>query len=206
MQARWVVPVGVVLLALALTVLVGRGSSEQAEAPVPAPAPAPDPTVSASAVADLVLFEGDGFRIGYPRGWRELSSEDPQVALVAAGGDGGSLLLRVSEPGFEVVATEDVTEAQRYTDQLVAGGRGVQLLAQPTRIELAGLPGWYYFYTFEDESTGDRGVHGHYFVFSETSMFSIVFQALPTDRFVDLAPTFDAVAASFRVEDGGSAE
>lgn len=190
----------VVLLAMALAVVAGRGASDQ---PTVAE-PDPGPTSPAPSPFELVPFRGEGFRIGLPRGWRRIESPDPQVALVATGDRGGSMLVRVAEPGFAIDGPDQLADAQRFTDRIVTSGQDVELLAQPARIELDGLPGWYYFYTFEERSSGQRGVHAHYFVFDGPTMFSLVFQTLPADRFVDLAPTFDAVAASFAVTGGAS--
>jgi hypothetical protein len=78
----------------------------------------------------------------------------------------------------------------------VASGKGVRLLAETRRIELGGLPGWFYFYTFRDGSR--RGVHSHYFLFQGSTMITLVFQALPADQFPRYAPTFDRIAGSFR--------
>lgn len=190
----------IVLLAMAAAVIVGRGASDRPTATEPRShplSPAPSPS-------ELVPFRDEAFRIGLPRGWRRIESPDPQVAVVAAGDRGGSMLVRVTEPGFAVDDEDQLADAQRFTDQIVTGGQDVELLAQPARIELDGLPGWYYFYTFEDGPSGRQGVHAHYFLFEGPTMFSLVFQTLPADRFVELAPTFDAVAASFAVTGGAS--
>lgn len=190
----------VVLLAMAVAAVVGRGTSDQ---PTAAPLD-PGPTSVAPSPSELVPFRGEGFRIGLPRGWRRIESPDPQVGLVATGDRGGSMLVRVTEPGFAIEDADQLADAQRFTDRIVTGGEDVELLAQPARIELDGLPGWYYFYSFEDGPSGQRGVHAHYFLFDGPTMFSLVFQTLPADRFVGLAPTFDAVAASFAVTGGAS--
>lgn len=192
-SARWVVPVGAVVLAMATAVVMGSGPSEQRTAADPAGGPTPP----APTLPELVPYDGRDFSVGYPRGWQRMESPDPQVALVAADGRGGSLLARVSEPGFTIGTRDELEHAQRFTDRIVTGGQGVELLARPAAIELSGLPGWYYFYTFEDEASRERGVHAHYFLFDGPTMFSLVFQALPAERFVELAPTFDTVAASF---------
>lgn len=188
------------LLAMAVAVVIGGGAPDQPTAATPDPGP----TSGAPSPSELVQIRSEGFRIGLPQGWRRLEAPDPQVALVATGDRGGSMLVRVAEPGFAIDDADQLADAQRFTDRIVTGGQDVELLAQPARIELDGLPGWYYFYTFVDGPSGQRGVHAHYFVFDGPTMFSLVFQTLPADRFVDLAPTFDAVAASFAVTGGAS--
>ena len=77
------------------------------------------------------------------------------------------------------------------------GRRRVRLLAEARRIELGGLPGWFYFYSFRDAS-GRRGTHSHYFLFQGSTLITLVFQALPTDDFRRYATTFDSIAVTFR--------
>lgn len=154
---------------------------------------------------DLVEFrhEQAGFAISYPKAWSRPPSSDPQIALIAAEKDpaqnqGGSILVRVS--ALEAaVGKEQLGEARKATDAIVASGEGVELKAEPAEIEQGGLPGFYYFYTFQDPVSGGRGAHAHYFLFQGQTMVSLVFQALPEDDFIRLAPLLDRVAGSFRV-------
>lgn len=154
--------------------------------------------------ADLVEVRNEraGFAISYPKAWFRLESADPQVSLVAAeqGGQatsGGSILTRVVDLPAEVGA-DRLDEARKSTDAVVAKNPSAELKAQPTRLDLAGVPGFFYFYSFLDTGTGQRGVHSHYFLFKGARMITVVFQALPENDFIRLAPTFDQVAASFR--------
>ncbi|MCA1683766.1 MAG: hypothetical protein LC708_01360, partial [Actinobacteria bacterium] len=64
---------------------------------------------------------------------------------------------------------------------------------------LAGLPGYFYFYSFQDPGTGQRGAHSHFFVFKGQTLITLVFQALPAEQFPPAATTFDEITGSFRV-------
>jgi hypothetical protein len=91
-----------------------------------------------------------------------------------------------------------VAGARQLTDAVVNAGTDVELQVDPTEVNIAGLPGHFYFYTFGDPS-GQRGAHSHYFLFKGKTMISLVFQGVPDSDFVRLAPVFDEVANSFRV-------
>ncbi|MGH8971810.1 MAG: hypothetical protein ACRD0C_01215 [Acidimicrobiia bacterium] len=154
---------------------------------------------------DLVEFvdEQAKFAISYPKAWVRAQSPNPQIPLIAAERDpaenqGGSILVRVS-PLEAAVAREQLGEVRKVTDPIVAAGEGVELKAEPAEITQGGLPGLYYFYTFHDSVSGRRGAHAHYFLFQGQTMISLVFQALPEEDFIRLAPILDRVAASFRV-------
>jgi hypothetical protein len=154
---------------------------------------------------DLVEFrhEQAGFALSYPKAWIRPESSDPQVVLIAAEKDpgenqGGSILVRVS-PLETSVGREQLGEARKVTDAIVTSGNGVELKAEPAEVEQGGLPGLFYFYTFDDPVSRQRGAHSHYFLFRGQAMISLVFQALPEADFIRLAPLFDRVADSFRV-------
>lgn len=155
--------------------------------------------------AGLVSFEGRqaSFSISYPEGWARLSSPDAQVELLAAQDPTASLLVRVVPLDFEV-SPQALPRAKELTDRLVNEARRVRLLSRPQRIQLGGLPGLLYIYTFQDQSTGQTGAHAHYFVFQGARMITLVFQALPADRLERLAPTFERIATSFRAGNVGS--
>ena len=168
------------------------------------------PSDEADSGSDLVEFrhEQAKFAISYPKAWIRPPSPDPQVALIAAEKDpvenqGGSILVRVIALE-EAVGREQLGEARKATDAIVASGDGVELKAEPAEITQGGLPGFYYFYTFKDPVSGGRGAHAHYFLFQGQTMISLVFQALPEEDFIRLAPLLDRVAESFRVLGPGS--
>jgi hypothetical protein len=66
-------------------------------------------------------------------------------------------------------------------------------------VRQAGLPGYFYFYSFKDPASGQEGVHSHYFLFKGPTMISFVFQALPKDDFQRLANVFDEVIGTFTI-------
>lgn len=139
-----------------------------------------------------------GFAIAYPAAWQRLRSPDPQVPLLVAQTAQNSFQVRVVELGLPV-GPQDLATAKQLTDQIVNAGDTVKLLAQPKEIHLAGLPGFFYLYSFLDPSSGLTGVHSHFFLFQGKNMISLVFQAVPLDQFKSLAPTFDQITGSFRV-------
>lgn len=162
-------------------------------------------TAPAAAAAGLVEFKDEkaGWAISYPKAWNRLESKDTDVVLVVsekppAANSGGSILARDLALGAAVDDSK-LPAAKEVTDKIVTTGDGIQLLAQPTVIHQAGLPGYFYFYSFKDPATGQEGVHTHYFLFKGSTMISFVFQALPKDSFQGLAHTYDDVMASFRV-------
>ncbi len=188
--------------ALGVGVLAGQRSVPPPQAETsPAASPTVVTTLAPSGVPEgfaEFASEEAGFSIAYPRAWRRLQPRDPQVKLVADDETGGSILVRVVPLGFNV--TPDQLEAVRpLTDDLVTAHPGVKLVTDPKQITLAGLPGWFYLYTFQDEGSKLRGAHSHFFLFHRETLFALVFQGLPVDRFPELAPTFDRIAGTFRV-------
>ncbi len=160
---------------------------------------------SAKTPAGFVEFRDDqaGFAISYPKDWTALQSKDPSVVLVVsekpvAANSGGSILGRVITLDGPVGAAQ-LADAKKVTDQIVTKGEGVVLKAQPATINQGGLPGYFYFYTFKDSTSGQQGAHSHYFLFKDKLMISFVFQAIPDSDFVRLAKTFDDVMGTFRV-------
>jgi hypothetical protein len=162
-------------------------------------------TTSTSPSSTLVEVRDEkaGWAISYPQGWNRLESQDADVALVVSEkppelNTGGSILARnliLAAP----VDESKLPAAKEVTDAIVTKGEGIQLLAQPTVVHQAGLPGYFYFYSFKDPATGQEGVHTHYFLFKGSTMISFVFQALPKDTFQPLAHLFDEVIGSFKV-------
>lgn len=142
--------------------------------------------------------EDAGFSIAYPAEWRRLQSRDPQVKLIATMNGRDSFLVRVVTLGSPV-QPDQLDDVRPFTDDVVTATAGVKLVTDPKQIALAGLPGWFYLYTFEDSRSRLRGVHSHYFLFRGRTMFTLVFQGLPLERFPELAPTFDQIAGTFRV-------
>ncbi len=154
---------------------------------------------SATAQSGFVRFQDPGgtFAGSYPSSWQRLQASDPQIVLLTASADGASLLVRKTPIGGQVSAA-NLSAARRITDRVVKSGKNVTFLRQPQQVTLGGLPGYLYLYTFDDSSSGGRGAHAHYFLFQGTTMITLVFQALPANRILSLAPLFDRIASSFR--------
>lgn len=161
-------------------------------------------TTTASPTAELVEFRDDknGWAISYPKSWNRLQPKEAEVALVvsekpAEQNTGGSILAR----GLTLAApvTEgNLAAAKEVTDGIVTGD-GIRHITEPKVVSQAGLPGYFYFYSFKDPASGQEGVHSHYFLFKGSTMISFVFQALPKDDFQRLANLFDEVIGTFRV-------
>lgn len=145
-----------------------------------------------------------GFSISHPRSWRRLPSADGQVRLIVAGG-GASLLVRTSSLGLRV-RPETLSSAKKLTDRLVRSVKNVKLLRRAKQVQVGGLPGYLYLYTFRDVGSGQRGAHAHYFLFRGETMFTLVFQALPSTSFGGFAPLFDRIANTFQAQPAASGQ
>ena len=187
----------------AAAVVISRELVSSSDPPKASPAPkppgAPDPLRG-----PFVRFRDPtaGFSIAYPSSWSRISSLDREVRLVVEG-DGASMQVRTA-PLDIAVGPENLGPAQKLTDNLVKAAGHVKQARPPTRVSLAGLPGYLYIYTFRDAATRQTGAHAHYFLFRGETMVTIVFQVLPSDRFADLVPLFDKIGETLRLE-GGSA-
>lgn len=168
-------------------------SAPTSEAPPPTTVPAP------AAPTGFVEFHSPaGFSLAYPAAWSQLRSADPQVPLVANQGP-NSFLVRVVELSTPVGARE-LPAAKELTDKIVLGNESVKLQAQPKAISLSGLPGYFYFYTYTDRTSGLTGAHSHFFLFKGKTMIVLVFESLPADAFPAVSSTFDQISGSFRAE------
>jgi|SRR5581483_1138637 len=190
-------------LVVSIAVAAGRRSVDSAKKTVATQSTGT--TAPTAPPGDLVEFKDEkaGWAISYPKAWNRLESKDSDVVLVVsekppAANTGGSILARDLTLGAAVDDSK-LPAAKEVTDKIVTTGQGIQLLAQPTVIHQAGLPGYFYFYSFKDPATGQEGVHTHYFLFKGSTMISFVFQALPKENFQGLAHLYDEVMASFRV-------
>ncbi|MQA17254.1 MAG: hypothetical protein GEV09_24950 [Pseudonocardiaceae bacterium] len=193
--------VGVLLVAGVATVAAVVGQRLLAPEPAaPPPAAAAGPSATTNPPAGMVEFRQPeaGFALSYPADWTRLQSSDKQVVLLAAAGQQESFLVRVLQLDA-AVGPQQLPAAKQVTDQIVKSNKSVKLLAQPKQIELGGLPGYFYFYSFQDPKTGKKGAHTHFFVFNDKKMISMVFQAVPLENFQSAAPTFDKITNSFRV-------
>ena len=197
--------IGLMVLVGAGTLFAVRRDTPRRPAATQARMPAATQARSVAPTDELVEFRNDQakFALSYPNTWIRATAPNPQIVLVAAEHDpaknqGGSILVRVTPLDAPIGKTQ-LSEARKATDAIVASAEGVALRAEPMETEQGGLPGLYYLYTFRDPVSGAIGAHSHYFLFNGPNMISVVFQALPDDDFVRLAPLFDRVAGSLRV-------
>lgn len=167
--------------------------------PEPAPKAAANSSANANKLPAFTAFRSDqaGFELTYPAAWEKLDTKDPQVLLLVSDGKQDSFLVRSLELG-QPVGPEQLPVAKQLTDQIVNSNQTVEMVTEPKQIELGGLPGFFYFYSFKDEGSGQQGAHSHYFLFRDKTMISLVFQTLPKERFPASAPTFDKITSTFR--------
>lgn len=157
---------------------------------------------SEEAPEDLVEFTSDegGFAISYPKRWERIETPpDSPTKLVVTADEKNSLKVSTVNLGFSV-GSEELAGMREYTSRIVNSGDDIDVVAGPSRVELDGLPGHVYIYTFTDPDTGETGVHSHYFLFDGDTMFTLVFQALPQEHYEELAPLFDTIAETFRTQ------
>jgi hypothetical protein len=147
----------------------------------------------------FVAYAGPGraFVGAYPASWRRLPSTDPEVVILASGGNGASFQIRVT-PLDGPVGVANLASVKGLTDRVVRSGASIRFLRAAQQVTLGGLPGYLYLYTYKDPVTGLIGAHAHYFLFRGSTMITIVFQATPANRIYALAPQFDRIAGSFR--------
>ena len=150
--------------------------------------------------ADFAAFRSEqaGFELAYPASWTTRTTKDPQVLLLVSQGTEDSFLVRSLELQTPV-GPPQLAAAKQLTDQIVNSNKTIQMVTEPKQIELGGLPGFFYFYSFKDAATGQDGAHSHYFLFNGKTMISLVFQALPKEHFAASAPIFDKITTTFRV-------
>jgi len=179
------------VLALLAGAAVGRNLLSSSSTPPPAPR------------ADVVRFKDPVAKvsIAYPASWRRLPERpgDPDLALLVAEDDSTSLLMRVSTSGLDPVTTEGLPVVRKYTDGLVSVDPRAKQLVEPVAVQVGGLPGWRYRYTFG--SGTEAGAHDHYFLFKGRQLVQLVFQAVPASKLPAAAPEFDRIAASFQGND-----
>lgn len=137
------------------------------------------------------------YRISYPRSWQKTTDADGGLVLHVLGRDA------VSVREFTLAApvnTQNVSDMRSVTDAILSAPSAHLTVLESQVVRVGALTGLYYLYYFP---AGDqRGVHAHYFLFSEKRMFTLVFQTLPATDFQRLAKTFDVVAETFTVTSG----
>ncbi len=155
--------------------------------------------------ADYTTFNdpATGVKLSVPKDWVPYSTVNlPDKALRLLTGipnTGDSVSLRVNSYESEVTAA-NVGDQKAVFDSLL-GDEKITILVNQT-VSIGGLPALFYVYRFTDQASGQAGIHAHFFVFQGRKMVSMIFQALPEDRYKLLAPVFDKVASSLQVAPG----
>lgn len=163
--------------------VVGSGRSKPKATP-------PNPPIPVRSFTDRQT----GSTLEYPRSWRQVQVPNASYRLVLDAGNNSGMTFRVFNTEVATTAA-NLANIKAVTDGIVSSNNSVQILKQQA-IQLNGMVGYYYFYTFTDDA-GLSAVHAHYFLFQGRKMNMIVFQSSPDD-FARLAPIFDKVAESFR--------
>ncbi len=184
----------VVLLTVATVLVVslaGLGMSLASRSSDNGPTPAPD-----NVPLPVTTFTDPetGASLEYPRSWRRVEVPNATYRLVLDGGNNVAMILRVFTTEVPTTAA-NLANIKAVTDGIVGSNPTVQILKQQA-ISLNNMVGYYYFYTFTDDS-GLTAVHAHYFLFQGRKMNMIVFQS-NADDFEGQAATFDRIAESFR--------
>ncbi len=190
-----VVVVGLVVYAFVLRPASGGSTAGSTGTTVTTVDPDAPGTTLADTAFTTFTSEEKGYTIKYPAEWARVEVEDGVLDLDAGGGDAVSvrLLQRTEVP----TTAENLVNIKAVTDGMIGLNKTAVILKQQA-ITLNGMPGYYYLYTFTHAETGAEGAHAHYFMFRGRNMYTLVFQALPSDGFTRLSRVFDQIAESFQ--------
>lgn len=147
-------------------------------------------TVASSEVVALKDAEA-GFTIEVPKSWTSLRDADGEerVLLSAGGQNYFQLKVRTVDPATVSAEVESALN-------------GLEMITEPQSVTLSGQPATLYlYYTPVTESSPVKGVHVHYFLLKTDRLWSLVFQALPSENLNELVPVFDQVAKSFTIDE-----
>lgn len=179
--------------------------------PEPTPdTPSPDGTASpvdcstihpADQDVDFTEFTSgeENIALSYPEGWERFEIADEQILLFATPNGCDSLQLRAVELDSSAESFELET-LRRFIEQELLPDSITQL-GEPQVVERNGLRGWSYVYQFEDEQSGETGVHLHSYLFQGDTMYVLVLQALPQGAIQELEPIFTRIQRSLRLLD-----
>lgn len=148
-----------------------------------------------------------GFSIKLPQHWQffEQEQSDPEIRMVVGeSGTQNNLRVRVSplaEPVIIDSTTPDtvLAELQAQFDRYIDEGENVREVLQRQRVNINGVQGWWYLYSFNDSRGSEEGLHSHFFLLGGSKMYVLVFQVLPTSAYGNYARTFDEIITSFRL-------
>jgi len=154
-----------------------------------------------------IEFPEHGFSIRLPGNWEIFneSQNDPQIVMVAGvSGTQNNVRIRVTPLPEPVVINNEtpesvIAELQAQFDRFIDEGDSVKEVLRRQRIRVNDVHGWQYLYTFTNEPTNQEGIHSHIFLLGGSRMYVLVFQALPTSAYGDMAGTFDEIFSSFEL-------
>jgi len=172
------------ILALVVGIALGRSFISESEPPRP----------------DVVRFDDalTDVSLSYPASWTRLRSPDIEVRLLASSKDAStSLIVRVTKSGIDTVTRRSLPVVQGVTDQLLKADGRTTNLSPPTAVELGGLLGYRYRYSYSAKD-GGTGAHVHYFLFKAGRLIQLVFQVTPANGLAAIESTFDRIAGTFR--------
>lgn len=172
----------------AYLVLAGPASHASVDARVVGPAPVPAGSLTYSNAAA-------GYTVNYPASWRRTAGPSNSVLFNLNGQDAVSI---EDFPLKSAVNTGNLAAMRSVTDAILSDPTAHLTVLMTQQVSIGGLNGLYYLYYFPN-GKGQEGVHGHYFLFHGTHMYTLVFQASSAAAFQHIASSFDAIADSFRV-------
>lgn len=168
------------------------------------PAPARRPPNAPVTPSGFTRFSDTaaGFSIAYPSSWARVGSSDPGVPLLAKSPGGAqALLVRVTAGlGLSVtkVTLRGLPALRPLTDRLVHADPRARLLLRPAEVQVGGLPGWVYVYAQVGGAPATRIAHIQYFLFSGTTLITLVLQSTQADRLAKDGRVFGAIARTFQ--------
>lgn len=185
-------PVAIVAVAAVVALAAGAAVGRSLITSEAAPAPR----------ADVVRFKDEVLKvsIAYPASWTRVPTNpnEPDISLIARGPESSALSIRVTNAGLAPVSRQTLSIFRKFTDSLIAEDPSAKQLVKPAPVELGGLIGYRYRYTY---GAGEaRGAHDHYFLVQDGRVIQLVFEAVPPGRLAELTPTFRRIASTFRGE------
>ena len=134
------------------------------------------------------------YSLSYPAEWKASVGLAGELELHIARGDAVDIqTFKLAKP----VDALNISGLTAVTGAILSTPQADLTVIAKQAVQVSGIPGMYFLYYFP--AGRGQGVHAHYFLFQGTTLYSLVFQALPATDFDSLAPEFDAVAKSFSV-------
>ena len=202
-EPRTVVIIIAVLAVCAGAYYLGQKQARDVASPTATTASSTPPTTAFTLPKDFLPFDDKetGIKLAVPKDWVAYSTRDLDRSYrLLIGVPEAKDNLRVRMNAYSTAVTKDnIKDQQAVVDSIFAQEK-IEILARETPT-VNGMPALYYVYKFTD-AQGAPGFHAHFFVFQGKKMVSLVFEAVPEDRFTVLAPVFDQIANSLEVAPG----